>query len=580
MDYGRLGERQRRMRLPILALGSAALLLVAIVLSMFQLVDYSNTRDSLATDLTVAGVAVGGLSEPEAQARWEQVYLEQPVWLYLEDNLILLDPVSDAGFQLDSDAMLDEARARSRQETNFWSGFWNYLWQRPVSAVSVPLKVDYDDKGRDQLRAFLEESLAGYFYNEQSSQASFDLASYQFTPGAPGKRLDVDRAMVLIEEALREPEPENRQVELPVIESEPQQTIDMNMLRQALEQLIGERGFDGSLNGSVASVYILDLQSGDEVAIRADVPHSAVSTIKIPIMVNLFRQKLLLTSDPQAAYLLTESVLCSNNSSSNFLMQLSGVGNDFESALRDGLNQVSCTAQALGAEHTYISAPLYVADRAYEFEAAVCRPETPANTSFATEPDPFMQTTAADMGMLLTLIYDCATYGSGLMAAYPDDITQLECQQMIEVMSGNRIDRLIELGVPLGTRIAHKNGWGPVTSADAGIVFSPGGDYILSVYVYEPDTDSNNLPTLASWELIEVISYLTYKYFNPDTEYQLREPLNPFGAVDCVTVMDPEDVNLNDVDQNRVDADGNPLPSACYGGAGNCRPFDNWGQDN
>ena len=28
---------------------------------------------------------------------------------------------------------------------------------------------------------------------------------------------------------------------------------------------------------------------------------------------------------------------------------------------------------------------------------------------------------------------------------------------------------------------AHKNGWGPETSADAGIVFSPGGDYVFAV---------------------------------------------------------------------------------------------------
>ena len=175
-------------------------------------------------------------------------------------------------------------------------------------------------------------------------------------------------------------------------------------------------------------------------------------------MINLFREELLITQDE--TYLLTELILCSNNASSNFLMQSVGDGSYFEEQLRDGLNQVSCTAQALGATQTYISAPLYVADRTYEFEAVVCRPPAVGSSVYNTEADRFSQTTAEDMGLLLTNIYDCANHGSGLMAIYPQDITQTECQQMLGVLSGNFTDRLIALGLPEGTRLAHKNGWG------------------------------------------------------------------------------------------------------------------------
>ncbi len=155
-------------------------------------------------------------------------------------------------------------------------------------------------------------------------------------------------------------------------------------------------------------------------------------------------------------------------------------------------------------------------------------------------------------------------------------------------MSGNRIDRLIELGVPPGTRVAHKNGWWFETSADAGIVFSPGGDYVLVVYTWERDTDGNNLPTIASWELIEEISRLVYNAFNPDAALlQPRQPIHPLTAIHCVTVLSPERVDLNDINKNRLDENGNPLPTACYGGraeynpaTGECMPFDNWGQRN
>ena len=581
MEYGRLGERQRGLQLPLLEIISSILLLIAIVLGMFELVKYSNAKDDLPTDLTVAGIPVGGLSERDARARWEAVYMEQPLQLFYADSLIELDPAA-VGFRTNSEAMLADARAQSSRENSFWAGFWNYLERRPVAAVTVPLDAEFSES---DLRLFLEELAARY--DSQAGEAGYSPTTLTFQTGAMGRKLDIDQAMILIEQALFDPNPANRRIVLPIQDASAQ-LGNMETLRQAILDLMASRGFDNGVEQTVTSVYIMDLQTGEEVSILSDVPHSAFSTIKVPIMVNLFRQKLLI--DPESAYLLTESVLCSNNSASNLLMQVAGATPDVldpEAQLRAGLNQVSCTAQDLGAEHTYISAPLFVADRAYEFEAVVCRPERPANTAHFSNPDAYSQTTAEDMGLLLTEIYDCANYGSGLQALYPDDITQSECQQMIEVMSGNRIDRLIELGVPLGTRVAHKNGWGPGVApayagpdtGDAAIVFSPGGDYVIVLYVYEPDVNNNGLPTLAAWELIEEVSRLTYNFFNPDSPLLTRrEPISPFGAIDCVTVSSPDLVNLNDIDQNRLDENGNPLPAACYGGAGDCKPFDDWGR--
>jgi hypothetical protein len=575
IDYGRLGERRRNFRFPLLELISAILLLMAIVLGMFELVNYSNQKDNLPTDLTMAGVAVGGLNESDAQARWERVYVEQPVQLIYDGNPILLYP-SDINFRVNSEAMLAEARQQTTQERNFWVGFWNYLERRPVSAVSVPLDAEYP---ATDLRDFLDDLAARY--DTPSGEAGFDLGTLTFTSGTFGRRLDIEAAIPMIDRALYAPDAPSRRVILPTVSTDAS-SQSMTTLRDAIIALMGNRGFDYDGPDTSASVYIMDLATGEEVAVLADVPFSAMSTIKIPIMINVFRHELLVPNGTEIAYLLTESLLCSNNASSNLLMQVAGDAVSVEGQLRDGLNQVSCTAQNLGAAHTYISAPLFVADRAYEFEAAVCRPQTPGNTGIYTEPDAYSQTTAEDMGLLLTQIYDCANYDSGLRAVYPEDITQNECQQMINLLSANRIDRLIELGVPEGTQVAHKNGWGPPgISADAAIVFTPGGDYVLSLFTYERDFDNNNLPTLASWELIEEISRLTYNFFNPGQPLlQRREPINPFGAIDCVTVNPNaiELVNLDDIDANRVDANGDPLPNACYGGAGDCRDFNGWGQ--
>ncbi len=583
MEYGRLGERQRRMRVPVLEILSSLLLLGAIILGMLELVEYSSTKDDLPTDLTIAGIPVGGLSEADVQIRLEEIYADQPVQLSYLGSPIVLDPV-EVGFRLNTEAMLAEARAQSTQQQDFWAGFWNYLGRRPVAAVTVPLSAELIESNvRDYLQSLKER------YETQPGDAGFDLGTLTFRSGQWGQSLDVDAAVPLVTAALLQPEPVNRRVDLPTLQVGGAEG-GMDTLRQAILDLMASRGFVYNGDETLASVYIMDLATGEEIGILEDVRYNGVSTIKIPIMINLFKQKLVM--DQESAYLLTESILCSNNASSNWLMQIAGgTGGDIlepEAQLRNGLNQVSCSAQELGAEHTYISAPLYVADRTYEWEAAVCRPQTAGNSDYVAANDPYSQTTAEDMGMLLTQIYDCANNGSGLMALYPDDITQTECQQMLEVLSGNRIGRLIELGVPEGTRVAHKNGWGPPgTSADAGIVFSPGGDYVIVMYTWELDKDGNNLPTLQAWELIENVSRLTYNYFNPSEPLlEPRQPINPLGAIDCVTVMSPDQVNLNDIDENRVNENGEPLPGACYGGAshfnpttGECLEWDNWGRN-
>ena len=108
------------------------------------------------------------------------------------------------------------------------------------------------------------------------------------------------------------------------------------------------------------------------------------------------------------------------------------------------------------------------------------------------------------------MIYQCAKGGGTLIAAYPDEITPEECQAMLDIMSQNRIGALIEAGVPEGTRVAHKHGWVGDTHGDAGIVFSPGGDYVLCVYLYHKDW----LEWDVSSPLIARVSEATYNYFN------------------------------------------------------------------
>ena len=98
------------------------------------------------------------------------------------------------------------------------------------------------------------------------------------------------------------------------------------------------------------------------------------------------------------------------------------------------------------------------------------------------------------MGLLLEDIYYCAEdYGGSIPLAFEGAITQEECLMMVDYLSKNKIGHLIEAGVPGGTTVAYKHGWekeihsGFVhTMGDSGIVYTRGGDYILSIFVHQP----------------------------------------------------------------------------------------------
>ena len=112
----------------------------------------------------------------------------------------------------------------------------------------------------------------------------------------------------------------------------------------------------------------------------------------------------------------------------------------------------------------------------------------------------------------------CAQTGGGALAAvFPGEITQSECQQMVSLLAANNIGVLIEAGVPSDAQVAHKHGWavdvtdGVIhTMADAALVYSPGGDYVLVVFLYDPVQvvfDPVNV-------MVAQLSQAIYNYFN------------------------------------------------------------------
>ena len=121
------------------------------------------------------------------------------------------------------------------------------------------------------------------------------------------------------------------------------------------------------------------------------------------------------------------------------------------------------------------------------------------------------------MGMLLDDIYQCAqTNGGTLAAVFGGEVTQSECQLMLTYLTQNKIAVLMQAGLPDGTQFAHKHGWivevdGVIhTIMDAGIVFSPGCNYVVVICMYQPTQLIFDVANFLSAQ----ISTAIFNYFN------------------------------------------------------------------
>src|SRR5688572_15541513 len=118
---------QRRGRFPVLEIAGVGLIVIAAMMLVFQLSQFTAERRQMPASLIMGGVPVNGLDRAEAQALIEQVY-GVPVSVFYRDQEILLDP-AQVGFRVDSETMLSQANERGAEGT-FWTGFWDYIWLR------------------------------------------------------------------------------------------------------------------------------------------------------------------------------------------------------------------------------------------------------------------------------------------------------------------------------------------------------------------------------------------------------------------------------------------------------------------
>ena len=486
----------------VLVAGSITLILLAVAIFLLELVAYSRQRERMPAGLSIAGVPVGGLTRGAALQQVVGAYAAPIEVHYGAGGVIGLDPAS-ISFRLDTDSMLAVAETY-RTEASFWTGFWAFLWNQPGETAAVPLKAEYSES---QLRGLLAE--IAVVYDEPPSPPVVDSGALGFSASSAGRALDIEASLPLIDQALRSPT--HRRAALVLNQgSTARPTFDQ--LQQLITSLIAAREFDG-----LASLVVVDLQTGEELGLNTfngerlptdpNIAFSGMSIMKVPIVVTTFRAWDA-PPDLQTTRRITETIELSGNDAANSLLSELGDGDPDA-----GLQRLTDDLRALGLTSTFMVGT-------YHDLRAPAPPRTPANSraDISARPDGYMQTTATEMGALWVNLYQCAqtidlslNRGGAFQTVWPGQLTAVECRTMLDYFTQNKIGVLIEAGVPEGTRVAHKHGWIGDTNGDCGIVFSPGADYVLCMFLWRPDY----LAWDVSSPLMAEMSRAVYSYFNP-----------------------------------------------------------------
>ncbi|MEG6586695.1 serine hydrolase [Dendrosporobacter sp. 1207_IL3150] len=262
----------------------------------------------------------------------------------------------------------------------------------------------------------------------------------------------------------------------------------MDLLRKKIDKLLEDHVCH-------RGIVIINLQTGEKLAINPENQFPAASMIKIPIMYEIMRQAAFgnisledeLTVSEEVIVdgagilkelrpnikmtvleLVTLMIILSDNTATNMLIDYAGMDN------------INSTIKSLGLKSTLLQR------RMMDFDAAKSGREN--------------FTTAADISLILNIIFQ------------KDLLPVSYCEQMLDILIRQQVRDKLPFYLPEDTIIANKTGTLPGFEHDGGILFLPYGAYIISVF-------TGNLT--ANYEgllLVAEIGKTIYEHFAFDKE--------------------------------------------------------------
>lgn len=450
------------------------------------------TRFKVAAAPVPPGVRLGGLEmsalkEPAEIRRHLERIFNETIAVRFADQQLVLRP-QDVEFHLDVEQMVAEA-GQFLEGPAFLDIALREALGFPQQTRNIPVRFTLNG---EKLRAWLHQMAVEQHRPPQRarllpSEQRFSngaetlpglppgyVGAYQrdwsWLPGAPGYTLDVDASIPIVVAALTSQQA--RLAQLALVETPPPPP-GMDDLAQAMNRALSN--FPG-----FGAVYVIDLGQGGEARVDDEVAFSGMSTLKIFIAAAVMQRLKngIQADDPtsnQVGQWLDYALGESNNFAANQLLRFLGDGN-----VAAGARTLTQFAHALGFVNTYMQSG---------FDDAALPPiPTPANrrTDWNTDPDPNLQSTALEMGRMLTAIYEC-TLGHGLLIEkFPTTITPDECAQILFYMTHDQFQELVWAGLPNAQNawIIHKHGFAFETHSDVALVWGPTGPYVISLFLY------------------------------------------------------------------------------------------------
>lgn len=263
---------------------------------------------------------------------------------------------------------------------------------------------------------------------------------------------------------------------------------------------------------AITSIYAKHVPTGRELSVRADQPMNTLSVIKIPIMVQAFRDHasgrlnfderytvdaddmrrgsgLIQTFEPLLSPtlrgLMTQMIITSDNTATDMVIEAVGLDRVNELLQNEGYKEtrLKATTGELFRDVWVLVDPENEAmtDRQV-FEAGFPNDPNAEARSFTFEGDSTAwlgRTTAREMGHLLEQILN-------------NDLADKESsEEMVAIMARQfYTSRLPQKVRHQGVSVAHKAGdWPPIAGNDVGILFYEGGPSIISVFTNQNTGD-------------------------------------------------------------------------------------------
>lgn len=468
------------------------LILTALILmSAWLYTGWVSSQRVLPAGVTMAGLPVGGMTREQALDTIAQAFASTVTLHYADETILLAPEMVD--LTLDGEATatnLDEVLLAQSGLRGFIDYAIGTVLRRETQAQDVQPVFAYS---RARLDSFLTR--LAQQYDQEPLPAVLLPEAGTFRPAQPGMHLDIEASRPPVLEALLSAA--EREVTL-VVQTETPLVTPIDILGGALEGQLAD--FPG-----VAGVFVKDLTTGQELCLNCDVAFSGLSVPKIGIAAQTYRL-LDAPPDPQTSDLLSAVLVNEDAAAADALL-----GNISAMDPSTGTAQVTEFMHSLGMSNTFIAAPYAVPEGAPEPQIT-----TAANTrtDVSTTPDPYRQTTPLDAGLLLEAVYQCGRGGGALRILYPDTLTPDECRELLAGLGQNQAPAPLTANMPGDTRLANNQGWGENTFAEAAIIYSPGGDFVLSVFLYNPAW----LTWDESTTTFSAIGQLTYRFFNPQAD--------------------------------------------------------------